>query len=219
MPFQIADSADYTCEKHSKPIEGVESARWYTAKKHVFSKKNQQSHLPAPTIKGLDRYLALERRWWFWVEPVFGEGHYQSTAHAIPQESHFYLARDQQNKNHILILPLCAGDWRAFLHGDEKAMYFGVHGGEKGSQVETEAPLFLITEGKDPLKLIQATMKLLQKRLKTFKLREDKRVPAFTELFGWCTWNAYYQDVSEAKVLRGLEAFRRSGVQPRFMVL
>jgi len=46
-----------------------------------------------------------------------------------------------------------------------------------------------------------------------------KPVPSFIDDFGWCTWDAFYQEVSHAKVREGLESFREGGVEPRFLIL
>jgi raffinose synthase len=41
----------------------------------------------------------------------------------------------------------------------------------------------------------------------------------FLDLFGWCTWDAFYKQVSADKVLAGLDAFARGGVEPRLLIL
>ena len=41
----------------------------------------------------------------------------------------------------------------------------------------------------------------------------------FVDLFGWCTWDAFYQDVSPEKVREGMESFRRGGVEPKLVIL
>ena len=43
--------------------------------------------------------------------------------------------------------------------------------------------------------------------------------PAWHERLGWCTWNAFYQDVDEAKVTAGLEAWERAGLVPKTLIL
>jgi hypothetical protein len=43
--------------------------------------------------------------------------------------------------------------------------------------------------------------------------------PSFVDYFGWCTWDSFYTDLSEEKVLHGLDSFTSTGVTPRFMIL
>ena len=215
ISYKSAAGINFTDEKNIDKKSAIEKATWVKATASLFKK----DALATINLTGNAAYMALERRWWFWVEPVFGQGTYKSTENSRPHEAHVLLMTDEKQKEHVLMLPLFAGDWRAFLTGDDKGLHFGVHGGEKGSDIVTDKPLMLITKGKDPIALMQASIALISKTLKTFRLREEKRLPAFVDLFGWCTWNAYYQDVSEDKVLKGLEAFKKSGIQPRFMIL
>lgn len=51
------------------------------------------------------------------------------------------------------------------------------------------------------------------------RLRKFKKTPDFMDKFGWCTWNAFYQDVSHDNVKAGLESFKAAGVSPKFVVL
>jgi raffinose synthase len=59
----------------------------------------------------------------------------------------------------------------------------------------------------------------VQARLGGGRLREHKPVPDFADLFGWCTWDAFYKDVSAQGVLDGLASFERAGVPPRFVIV
>jgi raffinose synthase len=55
--------------------------------------------------------------------------------------------------------------------------------------------------------------------LGTGRRREEKPEPAFLDVFGWCTWDAFYKDVSHEKVREGLDGFRQAGIQPRSLIL
>lgn len=49
--------------------------------------------------------------------------------------------------------------------------------------------------------------------------RREKKLPASLDLFGWCTWDAYYFRVSAQGIMEGLRSFKQGGVQPRFLVI
>ena len=51
------------------------------------------------------------------------------------------------------------------------------------------------------------------------RLRRFKKTPDFIDKFGWCTWNAFYQDVSHDLVKAGLDSFKAAGVSPKFVIL
>lgn len=215
MPVNARISGSVKVTTANNKPSTISKAEWVYPRAALY-KKDAAATI---TMTGCDRHLALERRWWFWVAPVFGDGPYQSTERATPAECHVLLCTDKQRKEHVLFLPIFAGDWRAAITGDAKGMRCFVHGGVRGSAKPNDKPIMLVTKGKDPIALMRDSMALLSQELKTFRLREDKRLPAFVDLFGWCTWNAYYQEVSQQKVLSGLAAFKKSGVKPRFMIL
>ena len=48
---------------------------------------------------------------------------------------------------------------------------------------------------------------------------KERKAPGFVDLLGWCTWDAFYQEVSAEKVREGLESFRVGGVAPRLVIL
>ncbi len=215
MPIRFSINSKVKTQELKEKRADITKAYWIYPKAGIYA-KNAKATI---TLGGHKKYMALERRWWFWVAPVFGEGIYQATEKATPKENHVLLYTDAKQQEHLVMLPLFVGDWRGFIHGDGKAMHLSVHGGLSKSAKPTKDPIMLVCKGKDPIALMRASMKLLSETLKTFRLREEKRLPAFVDYFGWCTWNAYYQEVSERKVLSGLAAFKKSGVKPRFMIL
>ena len=62
-------------------------------------------------------------------------------------------------------------------------------------------------------------MRRIAAELKTFRLREEKPVPAFLDCLGWCTWDAFYHEVSERNVLNALRSLAKAGIKPGFMIL
>ncbi len=51
------------------------------------------------------------------------------------------------------------------------------------------------------------------------KLRHEKTVPPLIEQFGWCTWDAFYQEVSPEKIREGLQSFQNAGVPVKFLII
>ncbi len=53
----------------------------------------------------------------------------------------------------------------------------------------------------------------------TSKPLHEKELPASLDLFGWCTWDAFYSTVSARGLQLGLQGFAAGGVQPRFVII
>ncbi|CAG9463651.1 unnamed protein product [Pedinophyceae sp. YPF-701] len=73
--------------------------------------------------------------------------------------------------------------------------------------------------GQDPFALTDAAVARAARLSGGGAPRVGKRMPAFMDLFGWCTWDAFYKDVSADGILRGMETLRASGVAPGFVII
>lgn len=200
-----------------QPRPGLSKVHWLTGSQAFFKPKNESSSW---TIQGLEKYMALERAWWFWVRPTFGKKVITTSGDSKPDELLFVMVCNEDQSEHMLLLPLMAGDWRAYLRPvGEDGLRLGIHGGVDDSQPELDQPLLMVAQGPEPKALVEEAMALLSDTLRSFKLAKDKRVPAFVDWFGWCTWDAFYQEVSAEKVLDGLKSFKEGGLSPKFMIL
>ena len=50
-------------------------------------------------------------------------------------------------------------------------------------------------------------------------LRKDRAYPALFEDFGWCSWNAFYQEVTSAKLYSKLDEFREKNVPVKWIII
>ena len=90
--------------------------------------------------------------------------------------------------------------------------------GDQGVCTEAVTALF-IAVGDDPYALLEAGAKRVMARMQTGRLRREKPLPRFIDQFGWCTWDAFYHEVSHEKVREGLESFKAGGIMPRLLIL
>jgi raffinose synthase len=83
----------------------------------------------------------------------------------------------------------------------------------------TDAPFAFVLSGADPAALPAEAVRLLRPVLGTYRTREEKAPACFLDDFGWCTWDAFYYDVTAADVARGLRTLARGGFAPGFVIL
>jgi len=72
----------------------------------------------------------------------------------------------------------------------------------------------LVAAGTDPLALADAAVVAAAALSGAARPRTSKTVPDFVDLFGWCTWDAFYSSVSARGVADGLESLREAGAPP-----
>lgn len=97
-------------------------------------------------------------------------------------------------------------------------VWFGFAG---DSAVETNQGLNLVYmhAGTNPFEVINQAVMAVEKYMQTFLHREKKKLPSFLDWFGWCTWDAFYTDVTAEGVKEGLESLSEGGTPPRFLII
>jgi len=148
-----------------------------------------------------------------WTSPIHG-----SAPADLGNSQVQFLLGECENGTHVLLLPVFDGDDRCTIGGDEEGFFFQFKGALPGSRSD-RLRAALCTWGSDPYELIRQSIGYLAKALNSFRTRTEKRKPQFTEYLGWCTWDAFYFDVTEKGILKGLQTFAKGGVQPGFVII
>jgi len=163
-------------------------------------------------IAGLKRFTCAYRYDPFWMRPVAGTRHAE-----VPAETQYLLA-ERRDGLCVLIVPLFEDPFRFALSGDEGGLELI---GETGDAFRTGRGglVAFVATGRDPDKLVESSARAVMSRLRTGRLRCEKRLPEFVNQFGWCTWDAFYQQVSHDKVCEGLRSFAAGGVEPALLIL
>lgn len=117
-----------------------------------------------------------------------------------------------------MIVPIPAADECHYLAWRDGALNLYAENGDLATPVAGGLCAY-VSQGPDMNALIEEGAASVSKRIPTAKLRRSKKTPRFADKFGWCTWNAFYGDVSHDKVRAGLETLKQAGVPPRAMIL
>lgn len=161
-------------------------------------------------IPGMTACLALQR-----INPWSFEPVTTTDLSRLPAEMPFLLWQQEDGQFGVLI-PLADGNARHYLGGDPDGL---VLRRMPWDQPTATCRLLFAAMGPDPFMLVEASVGLLSKQLRTFRPRWEKPLPRWIDLLGWCTWDAFYREVSEDGVMEGLEAARKTQVPFGFMIL
>jgi raffinose synthase len=159
------------------------------------------------------RFAACHR-----FEPFFMTATCGDRASQVPKETQSLLL--EIDERHIaLLIPLVDGIFRTCLQGSAaEQLELAAETGSPQLAGNSFTGLF-IAVGEDPYLLTEKCAAVVNRWMGTGRLRAEKQVPAFIDRFGWCTWDAFYKNVSHDLVREGLETFRVGGVQPKFLLL
>lgn len=146
----------------------------------------------------------------------------------VPLETQFMLLEcpndgtesDASATVYVVFLPLLEGQFRAALQGNERdELQICFESGDKAVQTSQGMHMIYMHCGTNPFELINQAVKAVEKQMQTFHHRERKKLPSILDWFGWCTWDAFYTDVTAEGVQEGLKSLSEGGTPPRFLII
>ncbi|XP_065624439.1 probable galactinol--sucrose galactosyltransferase 1 isoform X3 [Quercus suber] len=183
---------------------------------------------PIGKLEGL-RFMCVFRFKMWWMTQRMG-----NCGQDIPIETQFLIveARDGSNVEqgskdgvdqsalYVVFLPILEGDFRAVLQGNEQnELEICLESGDPAVEDFEGSHLVFVAAGPDPFDVITNAVKTVEKHLQTFCHRERKKMPDMLNWFGWCTWDAFYTDVTSEGVKEGLESLEKGGIPPKFVII
>ncbi|KAI3909117.1 hypothetical protein MKW92_044812 [Papaver armeniacum] len=124
------------------------------------------------------------------------------------------------NTSYILLLPVLDGEFRTSLQGcSTNELQFCVESGDPNVQSSQLLEAVFVNSGSNPFELIKESIKILEKHKGTFNHIDGKKIPANLDWFGWCTWDAFYTEVSPQGIIEGLQSLSAGGCPARFLII
>ncbi|KAI4300775.1 hypothetical protein L6164_034111 [Bauhinia variegata] len=173
---------------------------------------------PMGVLDGL-RFMCCFRFKLWWMTQRMG-----TCGRDIPLETQFMLIESKDEEDtptiYTVLLPLLEGQFRAVLQGNDKnEIEICIESGDNAVETSQGLHLVYMHAGTNPFEVINQSVKAVEKHLQTFLHREKKRLPSFLDWFGWCTWDAFYTDVTAEGVEQGLKSLSEGGTPPRFLII
>lgn len=148
----------------------------------------------------------------------------------IPLETQFMLVESKDSTEggeqedsptiYTVFLPLLEGQFRAALQGNDKnELEICLESGDSAVQTNQGLYLVCVHAGTNPFEVINQAVQAVEKHMQTFLHREKKKLPSFLDWFGWCTWDAFYTDVTAEGVDAGLTSLSKGGTPPKFLII
>ncbi len=116
---------------------------------------------------------------------------------------------------HIHMLPLVSDDFRSEFKKDALVASVGC-----GGISQISGYLMTVAVENDPYEAIKSNFNAGRKSgaIKV-PLRKDRYVPQIFNRIGWCTWDAFYRDLSAEKIYQKLEELKSKNIQLGFLLI
>ncbi|KAL5221598.1 hypothetical protein ABZP36_026311 [Zizania latifolia] len=179
-----------------------------------------RSVFPVGKLRGL-RFMCTFRFKMWWMTQRMG-----TSGSEIPFETQFLIveggagARDGRSAVYTVFLPILEGSFRSVLQGNaDDELEICLESGDLAVASFEGTHLVFVGAGSDPFEVITNSVKAVERHLQTFTHRENKKIPDMLNWFGWCTWDAFYTDVTAEGVKEGLRSLEKGGTAPKFVII
>ncbi|KAL4654155.1 hypothetical protein ACB092_01G357700 [Castanea dentata] len=213
----VPDNVIATSGSETGPVEGVFVGA-------VFDKENSRHVVSLGTLRDV-RFLSCFRFKLWWMAQKMGD-----KGRDIPLETQFLLVETKDGSHlgdneenqvvYTVFLPLIEGSFRAVLQGnDGDELELCLESGDVDTKASSFTHSLFISAGTDPFATITDAIRAVKSHLKTFRQRHEKKLPGIVDYFGWCTWDAFYQEVTQEGVEAGLESLAAGGTPSKFVII
>jgi raffinose synthase len=216
----VPDNVIATSGSESGPVEGVFVGA-------SFGEEKSRHVISLGTLRDV-RFMSCFRFKLWWMAQKMGD-----RGRDIPLETQFLLVEtkdgshlesdDGNEENQIVytvFLPLIEGSFRSCLQGnDGDELELCLESGDVDTKASSFSHSLFISSGTDPFATITDAIKAVKLHLKTFRQRHEKKLPGIVDYFGWCTWDAFYQEVTQEGVEAGLESLASGGTPAKFVII
>ncbi|EKX38074.1 hypothetical protein GUITHDRAFT_165320 [Guillardia theta CCMP2712] len=160
------------------------------------------------------RWLSCARQKLWWMSPDVGD-----RSMPVPAETQFLLLELGLGM-YAVMLPMVGNSFRSSIWGTEgSTLQVRIESGDPDVRTKICPTSVLVAAGTDPFLLLERAFAAAADRLGTFRIRKEKTTPSTLDVFGWCTWDAFYSQVEPEGVKHGLRELAKGGTPSRLLIL
>lgn len=168
--------------------------------------------IPLGRIARLRRFTSSHRRGPFWLKA------HQGASESDVKTGTLWVLAETGDEEYLLMVALLCSNGSYFL--DSQGTEVLAVGDTGDARVPLgDGPAVHVARGRDPYELLARTARVVARHTHPECEPVRATAPDFVDLFGWCTWDAFYHSVSPEKVREGLRSWAQIGLSPRLVIL
>ncbi|ETI67511.1 Sip1-related alpha-galactosidase [Neobacillus vireti] len=149
----------------------------------------------------------------WWTRP-----HFSTELETLPERTQSFLWKTDEEFYYYL-LPVVDKVYRTELAGSEQGIDIKLSS-YAGGYDECHTLAFAIGIGENPFDLSKQTIANVLKKLNyPTLLREKKRYPEMLDSLGWCSWDAFYHEVSENGIIEKMDELREKELPVKWVMI
>ncbi len=158
----------------------------------------------------LRRCAIYQHRDW-WSRPAF-----LTSCEELPSRTQYLLLEGDQYFG--VILPMAGNKTKTYISGGTQAEVVFEMTAYTGGINKIEDYCFLLSRGSNLYEVSDRVMATAC-RLKKVPIKADREYPTMFEYFGWCSWDAFYTDITEEKVIDKVKELKEKQIPVRWILM
>lgn len=163
-------------------------------------------------LENLDRFVCSYRDEPFFMRPKAGH-----QVEDIPLETQWLGVR-RSDGSYSVYFSMAFEAYRTCFYGKDGQLWVSARTGDDDLAERSFCAYYRI-DGENFYELVRQAAESVARRFGTCSLRWEKKKPEIMDLFGWCTWDSFYNQVKGEDIPKGLESFRKGGLVPKLLIL
>jgi len=147
----------------------------------------------------------------WWSRPAFVQ-----SPEDIPDKTQAALFRFRDK--YACFVPMVGERFKAYLSGGTGTELQLIMTALQAGLSEIHEPLYVYAEARSIFEAINKAFKAVA-RMKNIRLRTERRYPEIFRWLGWCSWNAFYTEVSEEGIRRKAEEFAEKKLPVKWVII
>ena len=147
----------------------------------------------------------------WWTRPAFTD-----LPEEIPEKTQIALFKMKDRV--VCLLPMVGKAFKTSLRGGERGEFLLEMTAGMGGFAALHEPLFLMSSAGTAHEAVHKIFAELSRR-RGLRLREDRRIPEMLKYLGWCSWDAFYTEVSEKLVELKAEEIAEKKIPFRWILI
>ncbi len=163
-------------------------------------------------FSGKARLTAIYQHKDWWLRPAFVSGFED-----VPGRTQLLIWKERSE--YRVLMALCASGFRTDFTGTPDGLTAVLSSNCEGIRCCSQ-PVFGFAWGENPYTCIESVAKaLIAASGVPVRHRSEKTFPALFEHFGWCSWDAFYQQVNEGGILEKLRELKEKDLLPGWVLI
>jgi raffinose synthase len=201
-------------------VEGVNAAFYINAaihNKELFRDRVSFAPLNGIVIRvrdipGISGLMANYQHKDWWTRPFF-----QTDLSQLPARTLSLLWKANDLYTHLL--PVCDKEYRTDLCGSTEGMHIRISA-YQGGFAECSTLAFVLASGQNPFQLAELNAQVgLKASGGVARPRTEKTYPEILDHLGWCSWDAFYQEVNAEGLLEKSKEFKTKNIPVRWVMI